>query len=337
VTKHFFKAAAFIGIVLIILAPLWWFTRNHTVTRNFFAMGTFFEITATGRFPEKTIDKAVAEIERIESLTKPGGDSDISRINQNAGISPVKIASETLEILQLVRAHYQALSGAFDPTIAPLIDLWGFNSNGLPHRPEKSQIASLLPLVNFKNVTIHPSRQTVHLTQPGMKLDLGGIAKGYAIDRAYQILQADGIHSALINGGTSSIRIIGKKESKRHWILGIGHPRHENQLLGTLTLPNNRALSTSADTQNFFLEEGIRYSHLIDPATGYPARDKILVTVTAPTTVEADLLSTAFFILPLHQIQTYVKNRPDIGVIIFDAAQRLTVINEPNFSATTEN
>lgn len=335
--KHYIKSAILTGMAVIALALLWWFNRSYTVTRNFFAMGTLFEITATGSSPEKAIEAVTTEIQRLEALTKPTGDSDIGRVNQKAGISAVKVAPEVLEILQWVRTYHQPLSGAFDPTIAPIIELWGFNNGGQPHRPEAGQIASIRPLVDFKKVVINRSQQTVYLTQPGMKLDLGGIAKGYAVDRAYRILQTAGIRSALINGGTSSIRAIGKRDQNRHWILGIGHPRRQNQLLGTLTLPKNRCLSTSADTQNFFIEAGTRYSHLIDPATGYPARDKILVTVTAPTAVEGDLLSTAFFILPQDQIEAYIKNHPEIGVIIFDATQRLTVINEPNFTTAPEN
>lgn len=330
--KDHLKIILFICFLSAAAGVILWSNRQLTVTRGFFAMGTAFEITATGKNPEQAIDAARQEIDRIERLTGYAAGSDIDKLNRNAGVAPITVSSETLEILKIIDTYYQELSGTFDPSVAPLIELWGFGTERTPDLPTPEAIRRLQPLVNFKNVRINYQTKKVFLPQAGMKLDLGGIAKGYAIDRAYNVLRKHGITSALINGGSSSIRVIGSKNASIPWNLGIGHPRRSEQLVGTLRLPGDRALGTSADTQNFFIKDGIRYSHLINPHTGYPAREKMLVTATAPTAVMADLLSTAFFILPASKINAFIKNHPTIGAITVSSDNRITVFNEPRFA-----
>jgi thiamine biosynthesis lipoprotein len=328
------KTVLLVSLSLIILAVLgYWATapRQRTLTKTEFYLGTMVEITVTGKEPEKALRLAFDVVRRIENLTSYHPGSDISRINRAAGVKAVKVAAETIAILKLVRDYEPLISGAFDPTVAPLVDLWGFGYEARPRLPEPSQIQRLLPLVDWRQVQINPAAGTVFLAKSGMKLDLGGLAKGYAIDQAYQCLRRAGVASALINGGGSSIRVIGVRHDRKPWQIGIGHPRRTEELLGQLTLPHDAALGTSADTQNYFIQGGKRYSHLINPRTGYPARDKILVTVTAPTAAEADLLSTACFILPLDQIRQLIVKRPDLQIIVVDQKQRIWNLNNPNF------
>ncbi|MGE5604167.1 MAG: FAD:protein FMN transferase [Bacteroidota bacterium] len=318
-------------ITVLIIGFLFWRYREITVAKSLFAMGTVFEITATGINPGQAIEKAFQEIKRIETITSNQNGSELTKLNEAAGVGPVKVAPELFAILKKVAESYLDLSGSFDPTIAPIIDLWGFNPEGEPHLPAAGEISRILPLVGFEQVALDAKHQTVFLTVKGSKLDLGGIAKGYAVDRAYLSLQKSGIRSALINGGSSSIRALGKRADGKPWRLGIGHPRQAGELLGTLRLPKDRALATSADNQNFFIHNGERYSHLIDPRTGYPARDKILVTVTAPTAMEADLLSTAFFILPIPEIKAFISANPKYAAIIFDSSSNLINLSEAAF------
>lgn len=325
-----------IFITLLIIAALiiglrFWLHREVTVTKSLFAMGTVFEITATGPNSGQAIEGAFQEIKRIESITSNQTGSELAKLNQAAGIKPVKIAPELIAILKKVAVNYPDLSGAFDPTVAPIIDLWGFNPEGEPNLPTANEISRILPLVGFKRVILDIKQRTVFLPIKGMKLDLGGIAKGYAVDRAYLSLQESGIRSALINGGSSSIRALGNRPGRTPWRLGIGDPRQAGELLGTLGLPQDRALATSADNQNFLIHNGVRYSHLIDPRTGYPARDKILVTVTAPTAMEADLLSTAFFVLPIPEINAFIKANPQYAAIIYDSSRKLANLGEASF------
>jgi thiamine biosynthesis lipoprotein len=321
------------GLSLVLLtAGYWlWANRQQTVTKSQFLLGTIVEITATGKAPEKAVTAAFREIRRIEKLISSRPGSDVARISQGAGVKAVPVSPDTLAILKLIRADYQLLAGAFDPTVAPLVELWGFGYEGAPRLPAKAAIQRLLPLVAFNQVRIDQTAGTVMLAKPGMKLDLGGVAKGYALDRAYQGLRRAGIKSALINGGSSSIRVVGDRFDHRPWQIGIGHPRRPQKLLGQLTLPNDSALGVSADTQNFFIKDQKRYSHLLNPRTGYPAQDKMLVAVTAPTAAAADMLSTACFILPLDRIKRIIAQRPNIKVIIVDQTQRVLNLNNPDF------
>lgn len=318
-------------IAALLIGFLFWRYRQVTVTKPLFAMGTVFEITATGINPEQAIEKAFQEIKRIEAITSNRDGSELAKVNQAAGAGPVKVSPELFAILKKVADSYPTLSGSFDPTIAPIIDLWGFNPEGEPRLPAAREISRILPLVGFKRVVLDVKHRTVFLPINRMKLDLGGIAKGYAVDGAYLSLQKSGIRSALINGGSSSIRALGKRPDGNPWRLGIGDPRRAGELLGILRLPKDRALATSADNQNFLIHNGERYSHLINPHTGYPARDKILVTVTAPTAMEADLLSTAFFVLPIPEIKAFISTNPQYGTIIYDSSHKLINLGEASF------
>lgn len=319
------------GLSVISLAA----THREIADKQFFAMGTIFEITVQDKNPVLPLEAAKAEILRIESLMDSAlASSDISKINRNAGKQAVAVSTEVMELLQLIKENFTAVNGAFDPSIAPIVELWGFdNSENQPHLPTAAAIAAKLPYVDFSAIIIDEEHQTVYLPKSDMQLDLGGIAKGYAVDRVCRILEQRGVKSALINGGTSSIRVIGKKSFFADWNLGIGHPRKNNLLLGTATLPNNRAIGTSADNQNFFIENGIRYSHLLDPQSGYSVQDKMSVTVLAPTAAEADLFSTACFVLDEQQLQQLSLSRPDLEIIVCFSDGQVKIFNQDRFKA----
>jgi thiamine biosynthesis lipoprotein len=322
-------------IVFLIVIGVWvWLSRHEvTVSKSLFAMGTVFEISAAGVNADQAITAAFKEIQRIESLTSNQNRTGLAKVNQMAGIQGVKVDPELITILKQVSTLYPDLSGTFDPTVGPLIDLWGFNPESRPNLAKPDDINRALSLVGFEHVILDDQEETVFLPKKGMKLDLGGIAKGYAVDRAYLALKKFRIGSALINGGSSSIRTLGNRADGNPWRLGIGHPRLNGKLLGTLSLSKDQALGTSADTQNFFVHQGKRYSHLIDPQTGYPAQHNILVTATAPTAIEADLLSTAFFIMTLKEVESFIKANPQYGAVIYNTSERLINFNEDVFQA----
>ncbi|NLW47691.1 MAG: FAD:protein FMN transferase [Firmicutes bacterium] len=320
-------------IILVFVVGVWvrLGRQEVTVNKSLFAMGTVFEITATGADADQVIADAFKEIQRIESLTSNQSSTGLTKVNQMAGSRGVKVEPGLITILNQVSTLYPGLSGSFDPTVGSLIDLWGFNPDRQPHLPEPDEIRQALLLVDFERVILDDQAETVFLLKEGMKLDLGGIAKGYAVDRAYLTLKKSGVRSALINGGSSSIRALGNRADGNPWRLGIGHPRLSGKLLGTLSFSKDQALGTSADTQNFFIHQGKRYSHLIDPKTGYPARHNILVTATAPTAMEADLLSTAFFIMSLKEVESFIKANPQYGAVIYNASEKLINLTEDLF------
>jgi thiamine biosynthesis lipoprotein len=317
-----------LGSIALIVFYCFRILREQTITQSEFVMGTVIEITATGSHPDRAVAAAFQAIRRVERLTGSGLDA----INRGAGVKSVKVAPEIMEMLTLVQTYYPQVSGAFDPTIGPLTELWGFGRSGRPQLPGAAKIRAALPLIGFNQVEINPGAQTVRLKQAGMRLDVGGVAKGYAVDLAYQALRRAGIRSALINAGTSSIRVIGQRRDHQSWRIGIGHPRRNGELLGSLTLSSGRSLGTSADTQNYFIHNQVRYSHLLDPKTGYPVRDKILVSVIAPTAAESDLLSTAFFMLSLEQIRAFLTRHPGIEAIVVDRKLQLTHFGATGFA-----
>ena len=269
-----------------------------------FLMDTIVEITVYSESMEKSRDGAQAAfnaIKEIEDLTdrfaqegaKAFEVSDVCRINSMAGIQPVKVSHEVLEMVSMAKEYHRITEGAFDITVGPLMDLWGFGTD--PAVPGEEAIREKLKLVGMDKVIIDEEKKTVFLSQKGMTIDLGGIAKGYAAERGAEVLREKGIQQGIVNAG-GNVVVLGEKRLKEPWKLGIQDPRDENRLIGVLAL-NDQAAVTSGDYQRYFEREGRRYHHLLDPATGMPAGETISVTVVCDSSAVADILSTALFVL----------------------------------------
>jgi thiamine biosynthesis lipoprotein len=268
--------------------------RLTPVQKEGFLLGTYIRITAYGPRAKRAVEQAMAKMEEVEEYTA-SDTGPVDLINQNAGIKPVQVNQELFSLIQRVLEYSIATGGRFDPTIGPLVELWGFGYNGTGRLPAAHEITTVLPLVNRDLVVLDEEAQTVFLTKKGMLLDLGGVAKGYAVDQAWEVLAADWVWGALINGGESSIRVLGTRPNFGPWRIGVAHPRNEGWI-GVINLPPAKAISTSADTQRFFEWEGRRYSHLINPISGYPGHDLFSATVIADSAFVADLYSTAVFV-----------------------------------------
>ena len=181
--------------------------------------------------------------------------------------------------------------------------------------PTPGAIAKKLPLVGYKNIQFDDSSHSVGFAVDGMGLDLGAIAKGWAVDRAMEKIMARGIHNAIIDAG-GDLRIIGARPGKDFWRIGVQHPRDQGALLMTFELKDT-AIVTSGDYERFFIADGVRYHHVLDPATGQPARGCQSVTVLAPTAAEADACATAAFVLGPAQGLAFLRARPGVrGVIV---------------------
>lgn len=287
-------------VILLVLAGfyLWRTVAQRPHRRTEYLLGTLIEITAYGPRAENGVDRAFAAMREIARQADPRrAGSDLARLNEAAGRGPVKVGRHTLAMLRLAKEWWARTGGAFDVTVAPVVAVWGFQPGGTPHLPPPGQIAAALPLVGAGDLLVDRAAGTAFLRRPGMAADLGGMAKGYAVDQAYAALARAGVKSALINGGASSIRVLGPPPRGRWWRIGIGHPRAGGQqLLAVLLLDPGQAAGTSADNQRFFLADGRRYAHLIDPRTGQPARRAILFSVVAGDAALADILSTACFV-----------------------------------------
>jgi len=257
---------------------------------------------------EKAIDAAFSEIEKIEALTNfYAAGSEISLINKNAGVSATKVSPEILELIGKALSISEKTDGAFDATIGAVKKLYDFHKKILP---EESILRKKLALVNYRDVIIDRSGSTIFLKKQGMFIDAGGIAKGYAADKAVNTLKKQGIISGLV-AIAGDIKAFGKKPDGKPWQIGIRNPRAEKQqddIVATLPL-SDMAISTSGDYERFFLVGGVRYHHLLDPKTGSPAERCRSVTVVAPEGAFADSFATAVFVLG-----------PEKGVKVLEAA-----------------
>jgi thiamine biosynthesis lipoprotein len=242
--------------------------------------------------------RAFREIERIDHLVGPNEDqSEIEKINRHAGGSPVRVSPETLALLERATQYTRRFGGLFDVSIGPLMHLWGFNdeeTESVHQVPERAKVDSLRRLIGANRLVLSRADTTAFLPEPGMRIDLGGIAKGYAVDQAVTVLRAQGFSDFLINAG-GDVYVSGRNQDGTSWRVGIRHPRRKEDLIATLECTDG-AVATSGDYERFFEIDGTRYHHIIDPRTGYPATASRSATVLARTAEEADALATALFI-----------------------------------------
>ena len=288
-----------------------WFFRERVFTETRFLMDTVCEIKVVARVkPIKAINKAFEAMKEIDSLASFSGTGDIARINngENFNLSPhvLKIIAEGIKIGNLTQ-------GAFDISIRPLMEVWkGFKIEEIP---KDQDIKDALKLVNYKDIKINNKNLKL---KPGMKLDLSGIAKGYAVDRAAEILKAAGVKAALVNAG-GDIRVIGN----RNWKIGIKNPRGPG-IVRTLTLRDG-SVATSGDYEKYFIKNGIRYHHILDPKTGYPARECVSVTILTDKCSFADGLATGVFILGPEKGTALLKNLGIKGIIVQEKQEKLVL------------
>ncbi len=293
-------------------------------------MGTVVEIkiaSTDSTAAAAALDSAFAELARIEALaTVHSAESELSRVNEAAGSrEPVPVGPDLDEILRLGVDVARASKGAFDPTIGPLLRLWGFPEH--PAVPDSAEIRRVLPLVGYERLERAPATPAWRLATPGMSLDLGGIACGYGIDRAGEILRRTS-PSFLINVG-GDILVGGVKPDSTAWSVGIQHPRDPSKLLMTLHLRGPCGVSTSGDYEHFVSHEGRRMHHVLDPETGYPAPGICSVTVIAPDGARADAESKPPFVLGPERGLQWLEENPDLeGVIVIEESDGTLDVRE---------
>lgn len=292
-------------------------TQLYEFSASKYLMGTKFDISAVSTSIDsmkKAMYYSFREVERIQSVMSSQIDSsEISRINQYSGIKPVKVSYETYSIIERSINFSKKYNGLFDITIGPITELWGFNSdNPVSKVPDKRIIDSLVKLVNYKNIILNPSDTSVYLSVKGMKLDMGGIAKGYSVDRAAGIMKKWGMKNFFVNGG-GDMYVSGYKEGNQKWVVGIKHPRKENKLIAELDISDG-AVGTSGDYERYVIINGKRYCHIFNTKTGYPVDISESGTAIAPTTEEAVILSKYLFIIGAEKYKSENLNVP--GMIV---------------------
>jgi len=291
--------------------------RYAGVSESSYIMGTIFEIKVNGNNTGEYVRSALAKVSEISSLINYYDEkSEISSINNMAGISAVAVSHDTFDVIDKALKVCRQTGGALDITIGPLVDIWNFNSSSHTAIPSGNELVYAQHLVNYNNVLLNPVNETVKLLYPGMKIDLGGVGKGYAISKARAILVGKGVKSAIISAG-SSISVIGDNKGKP-WKIGIKDPRRPDEVVGVISLTAGQAVSTSGDYENYFELSGKRYHHLLDPGTGMPADDCRSVTIVSNDAAQADMLSTAVFVMGAKRGLAFVNSLKDIYAVIID-------------------
>lgn len=271
---------------------------------------------------KKAFDDALAEIKRVEDLMTTWRDSEITRINASAGGPPVVVGDETFGLVKESVHASEISAGAFDITFESLHGLWKFDEDLDPHPPTDKQIKAKLPLLDYRHIKLDPSARSVGLAKKGVKIGLGGIAKGYAVDRAVAVLEKAGLASFFVQAG-GDLFARGKKPDGSEWSAGIRDPRGQGSF--ALLPLTDRAFSTAGDYERSYVVGGTRYHHIIDPRTGYPAKACRSVTIWAPTALVADEIDDAVFILGPEKGLALVESLDGVGAVIVDAHNHLWI------------
>lgn len=273
-----------------------------------FALGTIIDQQVYGANAQKASDEVSARIKELDALwtiNSPGG--DINKLNNHAGQGYVELKPETISILKEARKISDLSGGAaFDITVAPLVKAWGIGTDN-PRVPAGDLVKKLVSLVNYQDVRVDENTNSASLSKKGQMVDLGGIAKGYIGDMAIAIYKKHGITSAFANLG-GNVVALGKKPDGTLWRIGIQNPRGQNgETLGVVEVAD-QAVVTSGDYQRYFIKDGKRYCHIIDPRTGYPINSGLMsVTVIASSSADADGLAKAI-VLGLDKGMELVQN-----------------------------
>ncbi len=290
-----------------------------------YTMGTIItqKINSLNLEAKKITGEALEIINRLDKMMSFFEvNSQLSQINQQSGKLWISVDSELFFLIKEAKKHARLTGGVFDITVASLVELWQ-KYGKLKKIPSQSLIEDTLKKVNYKNILIDEERGMVKLHRNGQKIDLGGIAKGYAANRIIQYYQQKGLRSAMINLG-GNVALLGGRDDEKPWQIGIQNPlQKRGQCLAIISV-SNTAVVTSGDYERFFLENNRIYHHILNPLTGYPASSGLRsVTIIHPDAMLADVLATTLFILGLEKGVKLIKRFSDIEVIIISEDRKI--------------
>ena len=254
------------------------------------------------------------EMRRIDNLMSSyKADSELSAVNAGAAKDPVIVSTELMALIERALEYSDLTAGAFDITYASAGQYYDYRNN---QKPDDAQLEAALQAVDYHHVKLDKSASTIQFMHPGVRVDLSGIAKGYAVDRCIYLLQQAGVTRALVTAGGDT-RVIGKRQG-RPWHIGIRNPRDEDKIVSMIPLENS-AISTSGDYERFFEEDGVRYHHILNPKTGSSAHEIISSSIIAEYAIDTDALSTSVFILGVEKGMKLIDSIPGTEAIIIDS------------------
>lgn len=280
---------------------------DNYIEKWFQALGTNNYIKIYNTQEEHILQQAIDRVNEIEermSAFLPF--SDISQINENAGIKMVPVHADTMLLLKSCMKYASLSGGRFDMTIRPLVELWGIGKKD-SYIPSIEEIRSVLALVNYQDLLLNEKDGLAGMRNAGQKIDLGGIAKGYAADEIKRILLENNIKNALINLG-GNVLTMGHSPENDEWKIGIQNPLAQTGIYLGILKVFEKTIVTSGSNERFFIKDGVRYHHILDCSTGYPAQSGLLsVTVVADKSMDADAMTTALFVMGLNEGISFIK------------------------------
>lgn len=285
--------------------------------QSFLMLGTVCRITIYDHPDEEAFKEAFARLREIEQrMTLHSDTSEIAQINHKAGIEAVAVSSDTFEVIKKAVEIAEASGGAFDPTIGPLVQAWDIGGDN-PRRPTEAEIQTLLPLVDYRQVVLDEREKSVFLKKPGMVLDLGGIAKGYAADQAAAVLRKHGVNQAIVNLG-GNVLVLGRKPDGNLWRIGVQDPEQDRGAYAIIVQLDDTSLVTSGPYERFLVIEGETYHHILDTKTGYPVdSDFTSASIITHSSVLADALSTSVYALGYEKGMALINSFEGVEAIFF--------------------
>src|SRR3989454_5348269 len=295
-----------------------------TVKRAQFLMGTLVELTAVAPgdvIAQAALTAGFQEIRRLENMLSTWIEtSELSRVNQAAGLEPIGGSAETFDLLRRALEVAEYTEGGFNIAIGPAVRLW--NIPEAPRIPSALELEIAAQYVDYRRIHLDQTRRTVFLEKPGMRIDIGGIGKGFAAEEAAAVMRENGATGGLVAGAGGDPGC-GRRADSTAWPIGIQHPREPGKILATLDA-TDEAVSTSGDYERYFMQDGVRYHHILDPKTLQPARLCQSVTIIAPDATTTDALATGVFVMgPARGLA--LAERLGLGAVIVDAGGGISI------------
>lgn len=297
--------------------------EEPSVTRENYLLGTIVQLKVYGENAENAATKAMDVISNIDDLmstTKPT--SDVSKINDNAGGDFIEVKEDTYKVIKKALYYSELSEGAFDVTVGPLVNLWGIGTEKAKV-PNAGEIKKNLALVNYKDIEINDAKRSIKLKRKSQKIDLGGIAKGYAADKVRETLINEGIKTAFINLG-GNVVTLGDKSDGTPWNIGVQDPLNtRGDYFGILKV-SNKSIVSSGNYERFFMKDGIKYHHILDTKTGYPSESELMgTTIISDKSIDGDALSTSVFVLGLDKGLKLIEDLEGVEAIFITKDKKI--------------
>ncbi len=295
--------------LLPVAATADWHHEEAAIMGTAISVELWAEDAAQGRALTRAVLDEMRRIDRLMSSYRP--DSELSRINDNAADSPVSTSRELFSLIRRALDYSQITAGAFDITYASAGQHYDYRAGS---KPDRTQLEAALPAIDYRHVELDEENTSISFRRKGVRIDLGGIAKGYAVDRSIELLAAAGIKNALVSAGGDT-RVMGKRWD-RPWQVGIRDPRKDG-IVSMIPL-EDAAISTSGDYERYFEQDGVRYHHILNPGTGDSAREIHSASIIGTHAIDTDALSTSVFVLGVKKGLALINRIPDTEAIIID-------------------